>query len=100
MDNPLETITDSKGKPITVGTRVDCGMVLMGAGDTRGKVISITQGDVDYSDEAERAIYYPPNIEVLFDDGDTDFFYAHWDNKGEGYGNAMNHVCQDLDVIE
>lgn len=101
MDNPLETITDSNGKPITVGTRVDCGVDEFSVDlFSTGTVTKVISGDVDYSDEAQRAVYYPPKVEVLFDDGETDAFSARWDNEGEGYGYAMNHICEDLEVID
>jgi len=98
MDNPLETIADVHGKPITVGT-----VVMGGDEDGRtiyGMVYDVWEGSVDMDDSIMRARYFHPTLWVAWRiQNRTEPFTAYWDNEGEGYGHAMNHVCEDLEVV-
>lgn len=98
-------VRDFNGGLIEVGTQVL-------AGDPKtdddiliytGKVTKITDPDVDYDDELQRAVMYPPKITVFFGDGTDDEFTTHdntstrWADYPDGPRTYI-FICDDLEV--
>lgn len=90
---------DAKGNTIKAGDRVRIVMPPMKVDfATEGKVISISDPDGDTNDYG-RVVAIPPQIEILFDDGDTDTYVMSWASTGWWDENAP-FVTEEVEVID
>jgi hypothetical protein len=103
MDRQLQKVTDPSGLEITKGTKVT-------DDEFEGYVVNISDADIDYSDEAQRAVMYCPKITVnvtqdkegtVFARLSRETYDTHWNEEGElDFGKMMVYICDDLEVVE
>lgn len=93
-------VVDYKGQEIKVDTKVKYGDI-----ETQiGIVTEITEPDVDYDDEKQRAVQIFPEVTVTFANGDTDkatsYNITHytWADYPDG-ARCEKFMCDDLEVI-
>lgn len=101
-----QKVTDWDGNELEVGTRAIYGSPPPGAeAEYAVTVVSISDYDVDYSDELERAECYPPRVKVRFDDGEIDTVVTHestkitWNDYPDGPAVVV-FAADDLEVVK
>ena len=103
MPTPLEKIIDVNDREITVGSRVRAEEDAF----WYGNVTAVSETDVDYSDEAQRAVMYNPMVSVKWDVGVTEKFDTEWDETldygpTDAYNNNQPMIfrCIGLEVVD
>lgn len=97
-------IVDSNNDEIKLDIRVRTGLVHTDI----GSVSAISNPDVDYDDEVQAPVLYPPKITVTFVDGSDEVFTSSqkpppspWHEYPDGFDwQHGTYVCEDLEVVK